>query len=175
MYAATVRSRTSNCPTLEETLAIKWISSFTLPFIYQPHHHLTIPDGTTANAAQVPSHELMSVCSSDARQFLRSKQTRLSSILPADESRLSLCSPWSRPGTLASLRAHTAVTFSGIILDPAILIDIPGKIRRAQWKSVSSVRCVSRQPTRRAVLVVVRLSCRQQRKHVHLFTVSVQK
>lgn len=66
------------------------------------------------------------------------------SFLPADESRLSVCR--------ASVRARTAVTFSGIIRDSAILIEIPGKIRSAPWKSVPSVQCVSRRPSRRAAL-----------------------
>lgn len=37
------------------------------PSIYlPPPHHLTIPDSRAANAAQISSHEIMSVCSSDA-------------------------------------------------------------------------------------------------------------
>lgn len=38
------------------------------PSIYlPPHHHLTIPDSGTTNAPHISSHEIMSVCRSDAR------------------------------------------------------------------------------------------------------------
>lgn len=70
---------------------------------------------------------------------LRSRQTWVPSILFIEWS--SLCNTLWSAGMPASLCAHTAVTFSGIIKESAFLIEIPGKIKRSLGKSVSSVLC----------------------------------
>lgn len=178
MYAATVRSRTSNCPCRKPPVRdtghktdFQLYPSFYLP----PRHHLTIPDSRTANAPQISSHEIMSVCSGDAGNSWGQSKRGCPRFCPLMKVGSRSARPWSRPGMLASMRAHTAVTFSGIILDSAILIEIPGKIRCAPWKSVSSVQCVSPQPTGRRAALFLRLSCSKQLDPVRSFAVLVQK
>lgn len=69
MYVAAVRSWTSNCPCRKPPVRdTGHKTEFQIyPSVYlPPHHHLTIPDSRTPNAPQISSHEIMSVCSSDA-------------------------------------------------------------------------------------------------------------
>lgn len=113
------------------------------------HHHGLSPGSTTINVLQLSRHEIMSAYCTDHRHppwmHLRSRRTRVPSILPAEGS--SLCGrPPRSAGTPASLCAHTAVTFSGITRESAFLIEFPVKIKRGPWKSVSSVQRVARRP-----------------------------
>lgn len=95
-----------------------------------------------------------------------SKKTPAASVLLI--KRTSLCSRplWSARMPV-SLCTHTAVTFSGIIRESGLLIEIPSKIKRASQKSMSSVQRVARQLPKRASLVV-ELTCCYSLEYSHL-------